>query len=54
MYKIISTLSVLSYKHKHIPQGSALGPLLFLVYVNAMPPQVRHGTLLQFADYLLW
>ena len=33
-----------------IPQGSALGPLLFLVYVNTMPSVVRHCRLLQFAD----
>ena len=33
-----------------IPQGSAFGPLLFLIYVNEMPSQVRHGCLLQFAD----
>ena len=36
--------------HGGIPQGSALGPLLFLVYMNDMAQHVKHGTLLQFAD----
>jgi len=34
-----------------IQQGSALGPLLFLNYTNDMPSQVKHGKLLQYADY---
>ena len=33
-----------------IPQGSALAPLLSLIYVNSLPSQVTNGILLQYAD----
>jgi len=33
-----------------IPQGGALGQLLFLIYGNYMPLQVKYKVLVQFAD----
>jgi Reverse transcriptase (RNA-dependent DNA polymerase). len=52
--RVGSTISSIRSVKSGVPQGSILGPLLFLIYINALPDQIRSSCIMYADDLKIW
>ena len=48
--RVHNTLSSLELVNVGVPQGSTIGPIMFIVYINDLPTVLEHSKSLMYAD----